>query len=103
VLARYEEAIEKFGPGQGSTIPVRLNEVESGCSLSSPSLEPLPSSSAKGAEETKGGENDEGPFSKWSYTTEIRDGSFQVVHQDYDNPYLKEPFIIHADSAPQIK
>ena len=115
VLARYREAIDTFGPGQGSTIPVRLNELESGVSLSAdgdvhargaanadgppplpgtPLADPPPPS---GENRAPSGRTAAAAFGAWSYTTEIADGSFQVVHQDYDNPYLKEPFTIHAD------
>ena len=27
-------------------------------------------------------------LANWSYTTEITDGSFQVIHNDVENPYL---------------
>jgi hypothetical protein len=75
----YDEAMEKFGKLEGSTIPIKLNEVASGVKLA----------------EGKGSAKDH--FDPWSYTTEIRDGSFQVVHNSMDNPYLKEPFTTHAD------
>ena len=118
VLARYREAIETFGPGQGSTIPVRLNELESGVSLARSSDDigisdannasasgppPLPGTPLadpplpSGENHASSGRVAAAAFGPWSYTTEIADGSFQVVHQDYDNPYLKEPFTTHAD------
>ena len=34
VLERYQEAMEKYGSEEGSTIPVKLNEDEAGVSLS---------------------------------------------------------------------
>ena len=70
VLERYEEAMGKYGRQEGSTIPVKLCEDEAGVDLS------------------------DGPwadaFKEWSYTSEIEDGSFQIIHQDYDNPYIKQ-------------
>ncbi len=70
VLARYERAIEAYGEHQGSTIPVKLIEDASGAPLA------------------HGAGNAREALANWSYTTEITDGSFQVIHNDVENPYL---------------
>merc|ERR1711957_46456 len=37
-----------------------------------------------------------GCFKDWSYTTEVVDGSYTIVHTGYDNVYDKAPFTTHA-------
>lgn len=65
----YDESIERYGPNSGSTIPVRLCEDNSNVCLS----------------EGKGSAKD--AFRDWTYTTEINDGSFQVIQKGVENPY----------------
>ena len=71
VAARYQEAIDKYGPDEGSTIPVRLNEDEAGVKLS------------------EGIGNAKAAFEKWEYTSEITNGSFQILPKHVDNPHTK--------------
>ena len=69
-LERYQEAMDKYGPEAGSTIPVKLNEDEAGVSLS------------------------DGPwkekFKNWEYTSEITNGAYQILPRNYENPYLDD-------------
>lgn len=81
----YKECIKRYGPGQGSSIPVKLCEEESGVTLS----------------EGKGNAKD--AFKDWSYTSEIRDGSYQVIHKNMDNPFTREPYTLHDGSANEKK
>lgn len=71
----YQECIEKYGPMEGSTIPVKLVEDNSGVRLC----------------EGNGSAGD--AFKDWSYTTEINDGSYTVVHQDMKNPYTQGAWV----------
>uniref|UniRef100_A0A7S1WDH5 3-hydroxyisobutyrate dehydrogenase n=1 Tax=Alexandrium catenella TaxID=2925 RepID=A0A7S1WDH5_ALECA len=65
----YEMCMAKYGRDSGSTIPVRL--VEDSCG------------------ERLCDEKSRKVFKDWTYTTEIVDGSYTIVHQNYDNPYSK--------------
>ena len=74
---KYEDAMAVYGEDSGSSIPCKMVEDASGISLSDPNN---PTESHGGA------------FKNWSYTTEINDGSYQVLHTGYDNVYTKAPF-----------
>jgi 3-hydroxyisobutyrate dehydrogenase len=63
----YEMCMAKYGRESGSTIPVKLVEDACGTALSDEKLR-----------ET---------FKDWTYTTEIADGSYVIVHKNIDNPY----------------
>ena len=41
----------------------------------------------------------DGAFEHWSYTSEVHEGSYTIVHTGYDNPFLKQPFTAHAPDA----
>jgi len=64
----YEMCMAKYGRDSGSTIPVKL--VEDACQT--------PLADAKLRE----------TFKDWTYTTEIVDGSYAVVHKNIENPHL---------------
>ena len=65
----YEMCMARYGKDSGSTIPVRL--VEDACQT------PLAD------------ENLRKVFKDWTYTTEIADGSYVIVHKNIENPHLK--------------
>lgn len=75
----YKECMEKYGEDSGSTIPVKLIEDKSGVCLS------------------EGPGNAKDAFKDWTYTAEITNGAFQVLQVNTDNPYLREPYTLHAD------
>jgi len=81
---KYEEAMEKYGSSSGSSIPCRLIEEASGCRL----IE------GEGKDDAYMGnsvnaESHDGAFKEWSYTTEVLEGSYTIVHTGYKNPYKK--------------
>ena len=79
---QYEKAMEKYGGDSGSSIPCRLVEEAAGIRL----IE----GEAQGdiyPGNTLAPESHGGAFKNWSYTTEILDGSYTVIHTGYDNPY----------------
>jgi len=82
----YEECMEKYDTAEnkcGSAIPCKLVEDQSGVTL------------------CEGPGNAKEAFQNWTYTTQIKDGSYQIVHiQDSDNPFRRKPF---ADDAPNIE
>lgn len=63
----YEMCMAKYGKDSGSTIPVKL--IEDACHT------------ALGDEKLRE------TFKDWTYTTELVDGSYVVVHKHLDNPY----------------
>jgi len=63
----YEMCMARYGKDSGSTIPVKL--IEDLCGT------PLADEKLKAA------------FKDWTYTTEIVDGSYTIVHKNIDNPY----------------
>lgn len=63
----YDLCMAKYGKDSGSTIPVKL--VEDACHTSL----------ADEATSKK--------FKDWTYTTEIADGSYVIVHKNIDNPH----------------
>jgi len=63
----YEMCMAKYGRDSGSTIPVKL--IEDACET------PLADEKLR---ET---------FKDWTYTTEIVDGSYVIVHKNLENPY----------------
>jgi len=67
----YDMCMAKYGKDSGSTIPVKL--VEDACG------------------ETIGDDRLRKIFKDWTYTTEIVDGSYTIIHKNIDNPYLKDP------------
>ena len=94
VAAKYEEAMEKYGKDSGSTIPCRLVEDASGCRLVDedgvvPGQDIYPGN-------TVNGDSHGGAFKDWSYTSELCNGSYTIMHTGYDNPYTQPPFTTHA-------
>ena len=85
IKRRYEDAIERYGESCGSAAPARLAEDESDCSFST------------------GAGNAKDAFENWSYTTEFVNGSYNIVHQDYENAYLKEPFTTHHPVQSEVE
>eukprot|EP00927_Polykrikos_kofoidii_P062365 TRINITY_DN57175_c0_g1_i1.p1 TRINITY_DN57175_c0_g1~~TRINITY_DN57175_c0_g1_i1.p1 ORF type:complete len:407 (-),score=65.84 TRINITY_DN57175_c0_g1_i1:56-1222(-) len=67
----YEMCMAKYGRDSGSTIPVKL--VEDACGV------------------TLGDDASRAAFKDWTYTTEIVDGSYTIVHKNYENPHLAMP------------
>jgi len=63
----YEMCMAKYGRDSGSTIPVRLIEDACQTELADDKLREA--------------------FKDWTYTTEIVDGSYTIIHKNYDNPY----------------
>ena len=39
-----------------------------------------------------------GAFENWSYTTEINDGSYQIIHTGYNNAFNRPPFVAAEDN-----
>lgn len=97
VAKRFEEAITTYGPDSGSSIPCRLVEDASGCRLPDP-----PAAGDVVDEDLSHPGNSPAPrshdeaFSDWSYTAELNDGSYTILHTGYDNPYTKAPWTTHA-------
>jgi len=63
----YDMCMAKYGKDSGSTIPVKL--IEDMCNT------------------TLGDEKTREAFKDWTYTTELVDGSYTIVHKNYNNPY----------------
>lgn len=84
IKQRYIDAIEKFGEDSGSSIPAKLAEGESDCEFST-----VPSVNEA--------------FKDWSYTSEFVNGSYNIVHQGYDNVYLREPFTKHSPVESEVE
>jgi len=82
-VKKYEEAMEKYGRDSGSSIPCRMVEDASGCRLIDGDGEDdmYPGNSINP-------ESHKAAFKNWSYTTEILEGSYTIVHTGYDNPYV---------------
>ena len=78
IASKYEEAMEVYGEESGSSIPCRMVEDAAGVRLLDNEDDP--------------GKSHGGAFENWSYTTEINDGSYQIIHTDYDNAFKKPPF-----------
>ena len=47
--------------------------------------------------------NHGGAFRDWSYTTEVLQGSYTIVHTDYENPFTKAPFVDKAVEIAALK
>jgi len=81
-MQQYETAMNKYGKDSGSTIPCRLVEDAAECQLSDgPEVSDIYPGNRLSPESTGGA------FKDWSYTTEICEGSYTIVHTGYDNPY----------------
>jgi len=82
IAKKYQEAMDMFGPDSGSAIPCRLVEEKAGCRLIEGEGKPdlYPGNSV--CPESHGG-----CFKDWSYTTEINNGSYTVIHTGYDNVF----------------
>ena len=78
VAKKYEEAMDIYGEDSGSSIPCRIVEDKSGVRL-------CDMNSSGGSSAGKSDPNS--VFQDWTYTTEIKDGSYLVKHLRYDNPY----------------
>jgi len=88
---KYEEAMAKYGRDSGSAIPVRAIEDAAGCRL----IE------GKGVADIYPGNSVDydshgGAFRNWSYTTELVEGSYTIVHTGYDNVYTQPPFTTYS-------
>jgi len=98
VARKYEEAMEKYGPDSGSSIPCRMVEDAAGVRLID--TEPVPQKSLAPGTDWPGNsfapDSHGGAFEAWSYTTEVCDGSYTIMHTGYDNVYTQEPFTTHA-------
>merc|ERR1711957_137103 len=93
---KYEEAMEVYGRDSGSAIPCRAIEDASGCRLID----------GEGHADMYAGnsvnhESHKGSFKDWSYTTEVLEGSYTVVHTGYDNAFTKPPFTDFGSSSDQ--
>ena len=96
IAERYEQAMEKYGKGSGSGIPCRLVEHESGVRLGDQDASADDGCSPGGYPgNSVDDESHGGAFRDWSYTTEVTDGSYTIVHTGYDNCYLQDPFTLH--------
>ena len=100
IADKYEEAMTAYGRDSGSSIPCKLVEDASGVRLIDEGT-----GSAEGtfpgnliSEESHGG-----AFKDWSYTTEILQGSYTILHTGYDNPYTKEPFANKQDEIKALR
>jgi len=87
VAQKYVEAMDKYGKGSGSSIPCRMTEDAAGIRLIDGQGEDdlYPGNSVSPT-------SHRGAFKDWSYTTELNDGSYTIVHTGYDNVYTQEPF-----------
>ena len=74
--------MDKYGKDSGSTIPCRLVEDAADCRLTDGPEVPDVYPGNRLSPESAGG-----AFKDWSYTTEIHEGSYTIVHTGYDNPY----------------
>jgi len=92
----YEAGMEKYGKDSGSSIPCRMVEDGAGCRLNDAS------EGDAGVEVNFAGNkilstSHGGAFEKWSYTTDLCDGSYTVKHVgEYSNPYLNDGWVRHA-------
>lgn len=91
VARRYEEAMAAYGRNSGSSIPCRLIEDAAGIRLIDGEGQPDIQEGNSIAPDSHGG-----CFKDWSYTTELYEGSYTVVHTGYDNVYTREPFTTYA-------
>lgn len=82
---KYEEAMEMYGEDSGSSIPCRVVEEKAGVRLF--------------CDETDKSASCNGAFKEWTYSTEItKEGSYQVVHVNYDNRFTKNDFLKYTKS-----
>ena len=75
VAQKYVEAMDKYGKGSGSGIPCRMAEDAAGIRLIDDQGEDdlYPGNSVSPT-------SHRGAFKDWSYTTELNDGSYTIVH-----------------------
>jgi 3-hydroxyisobutyrate dehydrogenase len=100
ICDKYDEAIGKFGPDSGSSIPCKLVEDASGCRLID---EGTGSSEGTFPGNLISEESHGGAFRDWSYTTEVLQGSYTIVHTDYENPFTQAPFVNKAAEIAALK
>ena len=67
VAQMYQAGIAKYGANAGSTIPVKVLEDLCQTKLSDEKLKKQ--------------------FENWTYTSELVDGSYLIVHEGIENPY----------------
>jgi len=91
IAQKYEEAMTVYGRDSGSAIPCRAIEDASGCRLIDGEGKP-----DMYAGNSVNHESHQSAFRDWSYTTEVCNGSYTVMHTGYDNVYTQEPFTTHA-------
>lgn len=91
VAQKYEDAMAVYGRDSGSAIPCRAIEDASGCRLID----------GKGQPDIYAGndvdhDSHKAAFRDWSYTTELCEGSYTVLHTGYENVYTQSLFTQHA-------
>jgi len=93
IAKKYEEAMSVYGKDSGSGIPCRAVEDAAGCRVIDGSGQPdiYPGNSVDH-------DSCSGAFKDWSYTTELCEGSYTIVHTGYDNVFTQPPFTTHAGS-----
>ena len=92
--SQYEQAMRVYGKHSGSSIPCRLVEEAAGIRLpdmDTPDSEPSHSNDTDYAGNTLRPESQNGAFRHWSYTTELHEGSYAVLHTGYENPFVQSP------------
>ena len=100
IADKYEEAMAAYGKGSGSSIPCKLVEDASGCRLID--------EGTGSAEDTFPGnliseDSHNGAFKDWSYTTEVLQGSYTVLHTGYDNVFTQAPFANKEDEIAALR
>merc|ERR1711920_597038 len=91
IAQKYEEAMAVYGRESGSAIPCRAIEDAAGCRL-------IDGEGVADIYQGNSVDHDShgGVFRDWSYTTELCEGSYTVMHTGYDNAYTQPPFTTHA-------
>jgi len=94
---QYETAMDKYGRDSGSSIPCRLVEDAAECRLSDATEVPdiYPGNRLSP-------ESHDGAFKEWSYTTELNQGSYTIVHTGYNNPYVGDDKAELAELKKQV-
>lgn len=87
IQQKYKEAMAVYGNDSGSAIPCRAIEDAAGIRLIDGEGEPDMYAGNSVNHDSHGG-----AFKNWSYTTELVDGSYTIVHTGYDNAYAQPPF-----------
>ena len=84
VARKYEEAMEIYGENSGSSIPCRIVEDKSNIRL-------CDNIDVTNDDDNNNNKSDPNVvFKDWTYTTEIKEGSYLIKHLNYDNVYDNE-------------